>query len=133
MDVEVPGNKEHLADLAKAITLSHKNGIVLYLSNPAFEVWLLAHFKRIAKSFIDCDAVITALNKHWRKSFRQGYKKNDRQIYTRLEDKTQDAITNAKWVRETHHCNEPNIVKCNSSTDFYKVVQKLLALNPSGS
>ena len=49
-------------DLAAARQEAVHNGITLYLSNPAFEVWLLAHFRRTSRSFKDCDAVIVELN-----------------------------------------------------------------------
>lgn len=128
MDVEGP---QHLADLRKAIALAQRNEIVLYLSNPAFEVWLLAHFDRIARSFNGCDAVVSVLDKLWRKKFQQGYDKSDRLIYQRLSVSTQDAVGNAQWVRETHHRGKADTVDCNSSTEFYKLVKRLLT--PSGS
>lgn len=130
MDVEqCEGNPEHLADLRASIDLAGTNRITLYLSNPAFEVWLLAHFARSAKAFIDCSAVITVLNTHWRKRFKQDYNKSDGQIYKHLQPYMQTAITNAQSVRETHHHAELDTVKCNSSTDFYKLVKRLI--NPS--
>jgi len=60
MDVEGPSHRD---SLEKAVKLLKENGITLCLSNPAFEVWLLAHFKRVTRSFKDCNAVIVELKK----------------------------------------------------------------------
>ncbi len=132
MDVEQSqGNPEHLDDLRRALLLARKNGIVVYLSNPAFEVWLLAHFERTARPFNNCDAVISSLNKQWRERFRRDYEKGDMQIYCRLAPQRDEAVENAQWVRETHHRGKADTVDCNSSTDFYKLVRRLLT--PSGN
>ena len=68
-------------DLAAARQEADRNNITLYLSNPAFEVWFLAHFRRTSQSFKDCDAVIVELNKEWNAAFRQPYNKSDDKVY----------------------------------------------------
>jgi hypothetical protein len=96
-DVERADQPEQLT---KARTLAEKHGILLALSNPSFEVWLLAHFARTKRAFADCDRVIEVLNKHWQRKFGRDYEKNDEQLYARLANRTRTAIDNAQAVRE---------------------------------
>jgi hypothetical protein len=120
---------EQRQQVTKARALAEKHGILLALSNPSFEVWLLAHFVRTKRSFADCDRVIEELNKHWRREFGQDYEKNDEQLYSRLANRTQTAIDNAKKVREQDWGSSSDLLDCNSATDVYLLVKRLL--NPS--
>ena len=114
-------------DLEAARQKAARNDITLYLSNPAFEVWLLAHFRRTSRSFRNCEAVIVELDKEWSAAFRQPYDKSDDKAYQRLAGRTQDAVTNAKNVVEIDHREKTDITDRNSSTDFYRLVEKLLS------
>ena len=114
-------------DLEAARQKAARNDITLYLSNPAFEVWFLAHFRRTSRSFRNCDAVIVELDKEWSAAFRQPYDKSDDKAYQRLAGRTQDAVTNAKNVVEIDHKEKTDITDRNSSTDFYRLVEKLLS------
>ena len=111
--------------LVAAIALAERNGIHLCLSNPSFEVWLLAHFERRAGHFLHGDAVVTELNKAWQKHLGRDYEKNDEHLYRRISDRTTVAITNARSVLETDHRNKP-CIEANSSTEVYKLVKRLL-------
>ncbi len=122
-DVEQAGQRKQVI---KARTLASKNEIQVVLSNPSFECWLLAHFDRTKKSFADGNAVIAELNKHWRHTFGQDYEKNDEQLYARLADRTRPAIDNARRVRENDWASSPDTVDCNSATDIYRLVERLL-------
>ena len=123
LDVEETGKNPYLADARK---LAKENGIRIVLSNPAFEVWILAHFERTAKSFINGDKVIEQLHKHWQPAFRRKYEKNDEKIYDRLRDRTAEAIGNARLVREVDFKDTSDIVDCDSATEVYQVVAILL-------
>ena len=114
-------------DLAAARQEADRNNITLYLSNPAFEVWFLAHFRRTSRSFRNCDAVIVELDREWRATFGQSYDKSDDRAYQRLATRTQSAVTNAKNVVEIDHREKTDITDRNSSTDFYQLVEKLLS------
>jgi hypothetical protein len=122
MDVEHPND---LDDMRAALTLLESNQIQAALSNPAFEVWFLAHFDKTGTAFSHCDAVVARLNKHWQEYFSADYDKADGQIYCRLADRLRDAVANAKWVREEHHSGR-GVVDSNSSTDVDLLVGKLL-------
>ena len=118
MDVEGP---EDLEAMRQATALLDANSITPALSNPAFEVWILAHFERTGTGFLNCDQVITRLNGHWQNHFSAKYDKADQRIYQRLSAFTDRAIDNAKWVREHHHLDKC-IIECNSATDVYRLV-----------
>ena len=126
MDVERLDTEEAREDLASAVELAGENGITLCLSNPAFEVWLLSHFLRTSRHFNDCDAVVQKLDKHWQTAFRQPYAKNDRRIYEKLAPLTNAALENAKNVREKDHDADADTADCNSCTEVYRLVGKLL-------
>ena len=122
LDTERPRKR---ASLKKAIRLAGKEGIRLCLSNPCFEVWVLAHFERTARHFADCSAVVRVVARRWKKQFGQDYRKSD-DLYGRLVDLLSAAVANARWVRETHHKGESDTADCNSSTDVYRLVGHLL-------
>jgi len=123
VDVEGPANRQLIGDAEK---LARRNGVTLCLSNPCFEIWLLAHFERTAKPYNDCKETIEQLKKHWREHCGQDYRKNDDRLYHRVAARTPTAIANAKWVRETHFRNTRSTADCNSSTDVYRLVGRLI-------
>jgi hypothetical protein len=122
-DVERAGQREQVIE---AQTLARQCGICLAISNPSFEVWLLASFVRTRRSFADANEVIKELNKHWRRQWDQDYAKNDEQVYERLADRIRTAIANARTVREQDWAASAEIVDCNSATDVYRLVERLL-------
>ena len=66
----------HEAKLNEAIALARQHKIRLFLSNPSFEVWLIAHFERTTRFFENGDAVEAYLSHtHWRKQFGSDYEK----------------------------------------------------------
>lgn len=52
MDTESP---EGLEETQRAVKLLDANSITPALSNPAFEIWLLAHFEKTGTGFLNCD------------------------------------------------------------------------------
>ncbi len=123
LDVETAGENPGLED---AIALARQHRIDVALSNPSFEVWLLAHFERTSASFRGCQEVIARLNKHWRIVSKADYQKNDDRIYQRIACRTQTAVSNARQVREYDFRHENDTRNCNSSTEVYQLVQFLL-------
>ncbi len=127
MDVESLSSIEVRIDLDSAVSLASENQITLRLSNPAFEVWFLAHFDRTSRTFGDCDAVVVALNRHWEQQFGASYSKNDARVYEKLSARTEQAIENAKAVLEQDHGDEHSVIDCNSSTEVHILVEELLS------
>jgi hypothetical protein len=126
LDTERLSTQVARKDFADAMDLSAENGVECYISNPAFEVWFLAHFVRTCRQFNGCDAVILGLEKHWKKSFSQSYEKSNRSIYQKLRDRIRIAIDNARKVCEIDHKGKRDIIECNSSTQIYLLIDKLL-------
>ncbi len=127
MDTETFTQGEMRNKLEKSIRKLKKEKFIPCLSNPAFEVWILAHFKRTTKSFFKCDNVIEELNKEWKKTFKKEYDKSDPAIYKNTIDKIKAAIGNAKWIFEEspEHSGKESVLDCNSSTEIYKLIEKL--------
>ena len=127
LDTESLETLQAKADLVAARQEAARNDITLYLSNPAFEVWFLAHFRRTSRPFRNCDAVIVELDREWISAFGQPYNKSEVNVYQKLAERTQAAITNARDVVEIDHREKSDIADRNSSTDFYRLVEKLLS------
>jgi hypothetical protein len=125
LDVEQAGENPQLDEARR---LAGENQFRIALSNPAFEVWILAHFERAAAPFINCEKVVERLNRHWQREFGEEYEKGDRNLYRRVRDQTGEAVENAKYVREQHFADEPDTALCNSSTDVYRLVERLLTV-----
>jgi hypothetical protein len=123
LDVE---HAAHEAKLNEAAALAQENGIRLFLSNPSFEVWLIAHFERTKRHFPDGGAAETYLSHtYWQKHFRCDYDKGDARLYDKLASRVGDALANAEWVLETFHENSP-CRDSNASTEVYQLVRDLL-------
>jgi hypothetical protein len=122
LDVE---HAAHEAKLTEALALARQKDIRVCLSNPSFEVWLLAHFERITRSFEDSAAVERRLSDaFWQREFGVKYDKGDERLYERLASRRDDAIAHAKWALETFHENRP-CREANASTEVYRLMQRL--------
>jgi len=130
LDVEGLGSRE---SLERAIIMARQNGIALCLSNPCFEVWLLAHFVRESRAHNGCDSVEARLNPHWRRLCEQDYRKGDERLYARLSHLTEAAMQNARVVREVDHRDKASMIEANSSTEVYRLVGRLLGAADSGN
>jgi len=127
-DVE---NPNRAAAIRAALAEAGRNEISMVLSNPSFEVWLLAHFTWTSRSFLNAQAVIGELNKHWPGG---GYRKSDSGVYDKVADRTNVGIENARAVREKDHGTDKAVIDCNSCTEVYRLVEQLTApdVKPSG-
>ena len=132
LDTERLTSAEAMADFRKAKTLAKKKGFSVAASNPSFEVWLLAHFTRSARQFADANAVISELTQHWRKTFNREYGKGDEAGLREITARTQDALLHARDVRQKHHGAKSDICDCNSATELYLLVERLLGLDDAG-
>jgi hypothetical protein len=106
------------AQFNQAINKAQVNNIRVAYSNPCFELWYYLHFHYI-QSAIDrkkyCRKLSTCMSKK--------YKKNDSNIYQRLNTKQQIAINNAKKLRHSYVPCNPE--KDNPSTTVYLLVEAL--------
>ena len=122
LDVEDQSRRDNLN---QAIQMAQKERFTLFLSNPCFEVWLIAHFERTSRAFLDGKQAEAHLQgKHWRPAFGCDYDKNDPRIYERLSSRLNTAVTNAESVRERDH-SQAHCQDANSSTDVYRLIRAL--------
>ena len=74
-----------------------KAGIKLALSQPCFEVWILAHFESTGQHFAGCKAVLELVKQRWKKAFGQDFPVRKAQAdYRKLADRLDDAVQNAR-------------------------------------
>ena len=82
--------------LQKALDLARKHCYHLALSNPSFEYWVLLHYERTGKGFINAAEVIRALNR-----YIPDYSKS-MSVFHLVWDNTNQAIENAEMLRLLH-------------------------------
>lgn len=125
-DIEVWAvfDKDGHANLPNAIKMAKDNNIKVAFSNVCFEYWILLHFEKCTKPFHKCDEVIKYIRDNHDKDY---LKKNNH--FERLQDKIETAISNNKWLIETHWKfeiqNGKPIYEINPYTDVYYLVKLL--------
>lgn len=115
---DVDENKDEDLDTAKR--LAEANKIKILLSNPCFEIWILLHYERTAKTYQREDLYIEV------KKHIKNYEKC-MEIYPLLKDKQHFAIENAKMLNSIH--NEKGISlscrACNPSTQVFQLIEHI--------
>ena len=93
-------------------------------SNPNFEVWLLAHFKKVNR-YISKDDVLQELSKEFQKQELGEYSKNDKNIFNKItsEGRLHTAIKNCEYM-EGLNC-DGQASQRNPMTKVYKIVEGL--------
>ena len=123
MDAEKAADRD---SCERALKTLQDNAVEPCLSNPAFEVWLLSHFQKTTRVYLDCDAVIRDLDPKWKSHFDRDYDKAEPEIFRLVSPLTATAIVNARWSREEYNAGRP-ILDSNPATDIYRIVERLLA------
>ena len=93
-------------------------------SNPNFELWLLAHFKKVNR-YISKDDVLQELSKEFQKKGLGDYTKNDTNIFDKVtsEGKLHTAIKNCEHMEELNRDGQAS--QRNPMTRVYKIVEGL--------
>ena len=93
-------------------------------SNPNFEVWLLAHFKKVNR-YISKDDVLQELSKEFQKKELGEYVKNDKNIFDKItnEGNLHTAIKNGEYMEELNKDGQAS--QRNPMTKVYKLVDGL--------
>ena len=93
-------------------------------SNPNFELWLLAHFKRISR-YISKDDILKELNKEFQNNGLGSYKKNDANIFEKItkDGKLYTAIKNCEYMEDLNKNRQAS--EKNPMTKVYKIVDGL--------
>ena len=124
-------NKQEQKSVKDAIRSVEKKVIALSLSNPCFEVWVLAHYERPTKFCANCDRVIRLI----RQNHLPDYDKTDENLYETLASRTDTAITNTQeGIAEVKRNTGDATVatwKLSPSTEVYKLVGRLLGKDSS--
>lgn len=93
-------------------------------SSISFETWILLHFEYTSRAFNNSDEIISCM-KHKHKFI---YEKKDNEIYSKIKNKTCNAISNSKKLahyERTGSGGKP-IYELNPYTDVYKLVELIL-------
>lgn len=93
-------------------------------SNPNFEIWLLAHFKKVNR-YVSKDNVLQEISKEFQKNGLGEYTKNDGDIFDKVtnEGKLHTAIRNCKYMEEIN--KDAQASQRNPMTKVYKIVDGL--------
>lgn len=93
-------------------------------SNPNFEVWLLAHFKKVNR-YVSKDDVLQELSKEFQRNGLGDYTKNDTNIFDKVtsEEKLYTAIKNCEHMEELNKNGQAS--QRNPMTKVYKIVDGL--------
>lgn len=93
-------------------------------SNPNFELWLLAHFKKVNR-YVSKDVVLQELSKEFQKKSLGDYNKNDTNIFDKVtsEGKLHTAIKNCEYMEELNKDGQAS--QRNPMTRIYKIVDGL--------
>ncbi len=93
-------------------------------SNPNFELWLLAHFKKINR-YVSKDDVLQEIGKEFQKKGLGDYTKNDTNIFDKVtgEGKLHTAIKNCEYMEELNKDGQAS--QRNPMTRVYKIVDGL--------
>lgn len=93
-------------------------------SNPNFELWLLAHFKKLNR-YISKDDVLQELSKVFQKNGLGDYTKNDTNIFDKVTSggKLHTAIKNCEYMEDLNKAGQAS--QRNPMTRVYKIVDGL--------
>ena len=107
--------------LQQAVKKAKEKDIEIIFSNPCFEYWILCHFGYFFQSF-ECQELLLKV-----KDCLKSYKKNDKDIYSKIEDKTKHAIENAKKVNNKYVQKKIGIVsrESNPSTRVGCLIERI--------
>ena len=93
-------------------------------SNPNFELWLLAHFKKVNR-YVSKDGVLQELSKEFQRNGLGEFAKNDVNIFDKVtsEGKLHTAIKNCEYMEELNKDGQAS--QRNPMTKVYKIVDGL--------
>lgn len=93
-------------------------------SNPNFELWLLAHFKKVSR-YVSKDDVLQELSKEFQKKGLGDYTKNDTNIFDKVtgEGKLHTAIKNCEYMEGLNKDGQAS--QRSPMTRVYKIVDGL--------
>ena len=111
--------------IKEADLLSNKNNFKVILSNPCFEIWYLCHFIYSTKLFTSNEAVINKL-----REYVPDYRKNASNMRTKLIDRENLAINNAKRLEEYNLKigRRKHTIEFSPCSEMYTIIEDLANL-----
>lgn len=111
--------------IKEADLLSNKNNFKVILSNPCFEIWYLCYFIYSTKLFTSNEEVINKL-----REYVPDYRKNVSNMRTRLIDRENVAINNAKRLEEYNLKigRRKHTIEFSPCSEMYAIIEDLANL-----
>lgn len=117
-------DRDDHAGVPEAVSMLEGSPVGVAFSNICFEYWILLHYERTTRSFLNCDEVIDFIRKHHDAEYG---KSNDH--FERLRSKMPAAISHGNWLLESHwKFDERPIWELNPWTNVQDIVQKISQL-----
>lgn len=113
-------NPQDTALFNSALEKASASGVRVAYSNDAFELWYLLHFNYVDSQILRADYVAKL------RDILGTYKKNDPNMYGKLEDKMETAIRNAKKLYD--ECDKTDPANADPSTTVFMLVERLMEL-----
>ncbi|MDQ2088049.1 RloB family protein, partial [Herbivorax sp. ANBcel31] len=118
-------DKDDFSDFDDAICLADKHGIGTAFSNQAFDLWFIMHFK-VCNGALHRDKYEDIINSCFVRDINNRYKKPYGELYSKLKNKIEKAVNNAKVGHQNHIKNGGKPSDWESCTTVYKLVSELL-------
>ncbi len=118
-------DKDLHKNLPEAFQKAYSNNVKVIFSSICFEYWILLHYIKTTRPFINCDELVNFIKQRYDPSY---LKRDDH--FINLMDKIENAIQNNEWlVAQIKRANpSTQIYDLNPYTNVYEIVNYLLHL-----
>lgn len=108
--------------LEKADKLVRNTNIKVIVSSPCFEIWYICHYVYSTKQYGSTNEVLSKL-----REYIGNYSKESTDIFCRINQNIDEAISNAKRLEQYHLANHKKLhrVEFSPSTEIYKIIELL--------
>lgn len=110
-------NEKRIKEIKQIEGICNKNNIEIIISNPTFEIWFLMHYRSNKLKFATSKDVKKELAK------LNGEYSETMDIYTIIQDKTNNAKLIAKKIEQQAVDNQEDIFKLNPYTGVFKIIE----------
>lgn len=123
LDTVIEENK--MQEFKQDIARLDANDITVYINNPCFETWVLAHYERTGQQFNDCESVEKQVTRHLDDYCKNQEYLKKKNIYTCLKPMLEPtAIPNAEFLEKDRELYGPKYPR----TEVYKLIKKILKI-----
>src|SRR5690606_26974394 len=101
IDFDTVLSENKLSDFTQELKAVNTEEITDYINNPCFETWVLVHYEKTGKAFLDCDTVGKASTKQLKDYCKNQEYLRKKNLYKILRSKLEcNAILNAEFLEE---------------------------------